>query len=89
MSQMRKTFEVIQDALTIYGEAVQLVKEHKSSRGIFILEAKDGSFEECLLHPEVPETYKKALRSMRSSLIEFTNAGGCPIEHGFVIPKVL
>jgi hypothetical protein len=62
------TNDLVQDALTIYAEAVQYVKEQKASRAFSVLHDGGGSFTDALQSDEVPEATKQWLYELRSAL---------------------
>lgn len=62
--------EELQDALTMFGEAVQYVKEQKAARAYNVLTAEDGLFEAALQSDNVTASQKTWLENMRNALLE-------------------
>lgn len=61
---------LVQDALTIYAEAVQYVKEQKASRAFSVLHDGGGSFTDALESDQVNAATKQWLYALRSSLCD-------------------
>jgi len=61
---------LVQDALTVYAEAVTLVKECKGSRAYSLLHDGGGSFVDALESEEVPTRTSEWLENLRATLCE-------------------